>query len=88
MSCARNRNAGDRSASSWHIACYRQGPGIPDAERGSMLKPFVRGAGTVVEGAGMGLAIVSQIMSAHNGSVALSDATGGGLVVSLTFPAG
>ncbi|WP_420801430.1 ATP-binding protein [Pseudochrobactrum algeriensis] len=53
-----------------------------------MLKPFVRGAGTVVEGAGMGLAIVSQIMSAHNGSVALSDATGGGLVVSLTFPAG
>ncbi|UCA46135.1 HAMP domain-containing sensor histidine kinase [Pseudochrobactrum sp. XF203] len=65
-----------------------RGPGIPDAERSSMLKPFVRGAGTAVEGAGMGLAIVSQIMSAHNGSVALSDATGGGLVVSLTFPAG
>ena len=34
----------------------------------------------------MGLAIVSQIMSAHNGSIDLSEAIGGGLVVSLTFP--
>ena len=63
-----------------------KGPGIPYAERSIMLRPFVRGNNATVEGTGMGLAIVSQIMSAHNGSIDLSEAVGGGLVVSLTFP--
>ena len=63
-----------------------RGPGIPYAERSIMLRPFVRGNNATVEGTGMGLAIVSQIMSAHNGSIDLSEAIGGGLVVSLTFP--
>lgn len=62
-----------------------QGPGIPAAERERMLKPFVRGNSSVSEGTGMGLAIVSQIMTAHGGSVDLGEATGGGLVVSLKF---
>ncbi|EYR82900.1 ATP-binding protein [Shinella sp. 838] len=45
-------------------------------------------AGFVVrcEGTGMGLAIVSQVMSTHGGSVGLGDAVGGGLAASLVFP--
>ncbi len=62
------------------------GPGIPLAERENVLKPFVRGNKTTCEGTGMGLALVAQIMTAHNGSVELGDAAGGGLAASLTFP--
>ena len=62
------------------------GPGIPAAEREKMLRPFVRGSASASEGTGMGLAIVSQIMMAHSGSVALGEATGNGLVVDLAFP--
>ncbi|WP_312363606.1 HAMP domain-containing sensor histidine kinase [Ensifer sp.] len=62
------------------------GPGIPLAERENVLKPFVRGNNTTCEGTGMGLALVAQIMTAHNGSVELAEAAGGGLAASLTFP--
>lgn len=51
-----------------------------------MLRPFVRGNTSASEGTGMGLAIVAQIMTAHNGSVALGEAANGGLVVDLAFP--
>lgn len=63
-----------------------RGPGIPVSERSRMLKPFARGGDTVVDGTGMGLAIAAQIMDAHNGSIELSEATNGGLVVTLAFP--
>jgi signal transduction histidine kinase len=63
-----------------------EGPGIPAAEREKMLRPFVRGNTSASEGTGMGLAIVAQIMTAHNGSVALGEAANGGLFVDLTFP--
>ncbi len=62
------------------------GPGIPLAERENVLKPFVRGNNTTCEGTGMGLALVAQIMTAHNGSVELAEAADGGLAASLTFP--
>lgn len=63
-----------------------EGPGIPASERSLMLKPFVRGSNTTADGTGMGLAIVAQIMGAHNGSIELSGAISGGLVVTLSFP--
>ncbi|MFK0278187.1 sensor histidine kinase [Ensifer sp. NPDC090286] len=63
-----------------------EGPGIPAAEREKMLKPFVRGNTNASEGTGMGLAIVTQIMMAHGGSVELAEAAAGGLVVDLAFP--
>ncbi|MHA4735871.1 sensor histidine kinase [Ensifer adhaerens] len=63
-----------------------EGPGIPATEREKMLRPFVRGNTSASEGTGMGLAIVAQIMTAHNGSVALGEAANGGLVVDLAFP--
>ncbi|MBD9542750.1 HAMP domain-containing histidine kinase [Ensifer sp. ENS04] len=63
-----------------------EGPGIPAAEREKMLRPFVRGNTSASEGTGMGLAIVAQIMTAQNGSVALGEAANGGLVVDLAFP--
>lgn len=63
-----------------------RGPGIPLADRDRMLLPFMRGTGSTCEGTGMGLAIVSQVMSTHGGSVGLGDAVGGGLAASLVFP--
>jgi two-component system, OmpR family, sensor kinase len=66
------------------------GPGMSDAEKDQAFVRFFRGSGaqsTGVEGTGLGLPIVRSIMSAHQGSVELSDREGGGLVVRLRFAA-
>ncbi len=58
------------------------GPGIPEAQRRDMLKPFVTGdtarsnAGT---GFGLGLSIVEAIARAHGGTLELGDSEMGGL---------
>ncbi len=49
------------------------GPGIPEAIRESLFRPFVsRGQG----GTGLGLAIVARIMTAHGGSVTVASRPG------------
>lgn len=66
------------------------GPGMSDTEKDQAFTRFFRGSGaqsTGVEGTGLGLPIVRSIMSAHQGSVDLSDRVGGGLVVRLRFAA-
>lgn len=66
------------------------GPGMSDTEKDQAFTRFFRGSGaqsTGVEGTGLGLPIVRSIMSAHQGSVELSDRMGGGLVVRLRFAA-
>jgi len=63
-----------------------RGRGVPRADRKNIFKRFWRGAGEKKEGAGLGLAIVSEIMRAHRGSVSVADNPGGGAVFTLSFP--
>ncbi|AOK61832.1 histidine kinase [Burkholderia ubonensis] len=63
------------------------GPGIPAEERDAVFERFHRGSKTqTVEGTGLGLSIVREIARVHQGRVALSDAAGGGLIVTVTLP--
>ncbi|MFS8052519.1 sensor histidine kinase [Rhizobium sp. BR 317] len=63
------------------------GPGIPEAERGQVFERFYRIIGTEPEGSGLGLAIVREVVDGAGGTIALSDATGGGLLVTVRLPA-
>lgn len=63
------------------------GPGIPEADRRRVLRPFQRRPGSAGEGSGLGLAIVDEIAQGHGAGLRLLDVPGGpGLRVELLFP--
>ncbi|AQA01332.1 hypothetical protein BVC93_01565 [Mycobacterium sp. MS1601] len=65
------------------------GPGVPVADRVRVFDRFVRvGADRSRRGggAGLGLAIVAEVVSGHGGSVAITDRTAGGTHVTITLP--
>src|SRR5262249_54003463 len=62
-----------------------RGKGFSPADRESIFKRFWRGAGEKKEGAGLGLAFVSEIMNAHGGFIRVSDNPDGGALFSLCF---
>lgn len=65
-----------------------RGPGVPVGERARIFGSFERGtsaAGT--EGFGLGLALVSEAVRWHNGSVEVSNRDGGGSVFTVRLPA-
>ena len=68
------------------IGVADRGRGVPPKDRENIFKRFWRGAGEKKEGAGLGLAIVSQIMRAHGGSVSVADNPDGGALFILSFP--
>lgn len=49
------------------------GPGIPEADRERVFQRFHRLAPATVEGTGLGLAIVREIVTAHDGTIALME---------------
>jgi signal transduction histidine kinase len=55
------------------------GPGIPATERDRVFERFVRlddaRARTDTDGSGLGLAIVAELVTAHDGTVAMTTAT-------------
>ena len=62
------------------------GPGIPENERIEVLKRFNRASSTKTHSAsGLGLAIVSQIVTLHGALITLSSSSLGGLEVSVEF---
>ena len=61
------------------------GPGIPVEQRVKVFERFWRGDRSG-GGAGLGLAIVYQVMQALHGSVRVDDAPGGGALFVLIFP--
>ncbi|MBL6749108.1 MAG: sensor histidine kinase [Nevskia sp.] len=64
------------------------GPGIPAAQREDVLTRFYRLDRSGGDGNGLGLAIVREIVRAHDGRVTLSDNAGGqGLSVRIDLPA-
>ncbi|MFM2112858.1 MAG: hypothetical protein RLZZ271_1518 [Pseudomonadota bacterium] len=70
------------------------GPGIPEAERDLIFRPFYRALGTNVDGSGLGLAIVKEIADRHGAEIQVSaahhptgpDGTEIGAVFSVRFP--
>jgi PAS domain S-box-containing protein len=66
------------------------GPGIPAEQRESIFRPFQRGpaGATYAPGSGVGLALVAQIASLHNGQAWVEDRAGGGASFRVLLPAG
>lgn len=66
-----------------------EGPGIPEAELSSILKPFYRADKSRNRGTGgfgLGLAISAGIIERHGGSLRLHNRQEKGLLVSIIFP--
>lgn len=61
------------------------GPGIPEESRDKIFDPFftTKGSG---KGIGLGLAIVYQIVEAHEGSISMESAAGQGTVFTVSLP--
>jgi len=59
-----------------------RGPGVPESEREAIFRRFHRGRTRSSSGAGLGLAIVTEIAAAHGGSVSASSRPSGGAVFS------
>src|SRR5438552_1785564 len=60
------------------------GEGIPEEVRSRVFERFVKGAGS--PGAGLGLAIAKDIVTAHGGSIDLTSELGKGTEVRVTLP--
>lgn len=59
------------------------GPGVPVADREAIFRRFWRRDRESTEGRGLGLAIVSRVAEAHDGSITIEDRPGGGAVFTL-----
>ncbi|MEU1570189.1 HAMP domain-containing sensor histidine kinase [Streptomyces collinus] len=70
------------------VSVLDEGPGMSDAEKSRAFDRFWRGQGlTGKSGSGLGLAVVRQLATDDGGTVALTDAPGGGLCVTVTLRA-
>jgi signal transduction histidine kinase len=67
------------------ISVADHGPGIAARDRERIFERFWRGKGVPSQGAGLGLAIVREIVRAHQGTIAVEDNRGGGAVFTLVF---
>ena len=65
------------------------GPGIPDDEKAKIFGRFYRGDPSrtrAAGGTGLGLSIVSAIVTAHDGTVTVTDTPGGGASFTVVLP--
>jgi signal transduction histidine kinase len=73
------------------ISVTDEGPGIPESERRNVFEPFTQVASTqsrTTTGAGIGLAVVADLVAAHNGRVWIDAAPiGRGTRVSIALAA-
>jgi len=67
------------------ISVADSGPGIPAEDRPHIFERFWRGKGARAEGAGLGLAIVMEIVRAHGASITVSDQAPRGARFDLRF---
>jgi two-component system, OmpR family, sensor histidine kinase TctE len=74
-------------AEAGRVSVLDRGPGIPDDQRELIFERFWRGKGTASNGAGLGLAIVREIMNAHCGSIRVEQHPAGGTSFTLCFAA-
>lgn len=67
------------------ISVIDNGDGVPLADRESIFQRFWRRSPRTAGGAGLGLSIVEKIVKAHQGSVSVEDAPGGGAKFTMHF---
>jgi signal transduction histidine kinase len=67
------------------ISVADSGPGIPAEDRPRIFERFWRGKGVRASGAGLGLAIVMEIVRAHGASITVNDHIPGGARFDLRF---
>jgi signal transduction histidine kinase len=83
-------DVGVRTDGRWAVLSVGDdGPGIPQAERARVFERFVRldhDRARSGGGAGLGLAIVAEIVVAHHGGVQIEPREGGGTVVNVQLP--
>jgi signal transduction histidine kinase len=77
---------GDRTT----LRVANTGPDVPAADLPKLRQPFQRAATRTggPDGSGLGLAIVDAVVDAHHAEWSLEPLAGGGLIVTVTFPAG
>jgi signal transduction histidine kinase len=71
------------------LAVSDEGPGVPEADRARLWKPYRRLARDVeasTPGTGIGLSIVAQLVDLHEGRVHVEDADGGGACFVVDLP--
>lgn len=68
------------------IEVLDRGPGVPDADKAAIFDRFRQGSHRTKGGAGLGLAIVSQILALHGGTISVSDRDGGGACFRIELP--
>jgi signal transduction histidine kinase len=61
------------------------GDGVPEEERERIFEPFVRAEGVTAPGSGLGLALVSQQVRAHDATIEVLDSPLGGARFSVRF---
>jgi two-component system sensor histidine kinase KdpD len=65
-----------------------RGPGVPDAAKEDMFRPFQRGGDSPDgHGVGLGLAVARGFIDAGGGTLEAEDTPGGGLTMVITLPA-
>ena len=78
------------TAKTVEITVDDEGPGIPEEELARVFQPFYRVEGSrsrETGGVGLGLAIAKSLIERHQGSLTLSNRTGGGLRARIVLPA-
>lgn len=65
------------------ITIHDSGPGIPEAIAGKIWDPFFTNK---EKGTGLGLGIVKNIITAHDGSIQIANAQQGGTIVTIELP--
>jgi len=81
-----------RVSSSPEAACVEiadSGPGISELDRGRVFERFFRADSSRTRasgGSGLGLSIVSALVAAHNGTVAVAETPGGGATFTVRLP--
>ncbi len=84
LTCALSAGAeGERAT----LTVSDRGIGIPAGELPTILDAAVRGSNArSIEGSGMGLSLVSRIVRAHEGTIAIDSIEGAGTTVSIHLP--
>ena len=70
----------------WCLSISDTGPGISESEREAVFHRFYRADNAVSDGAGLGLAIVGDIIDRMSGKIALKTSENRGLRVEVLLP--